>query len=160
MQSTLLFTFVAALYAGPAALARAQSVPASVPATTPDVQQNFDQRFAQVDKNGDGVIDRNEAAAHPMLPKYFDDIDVNKDGRLTKEELQAKRQERRSRFLANFDEKFTAADRNGDGALTREEAQAGNIGRIVEHFDRIDLNKDRKVTREELRAIIRSRLGN
>lgn len=153
MQTQLLFIVCAALFAGRAALA--QPVPASISDKNSDAQKNFERRFTQLDRNGDGAIDREEAAAHAVLSKHFDDIDVNKDGRLSREELQTQRQEHRNRFLSRFDEQFTAADKDGDGALTRAEAEAGRMGRIVEHFDRIDANRDGKVTREELRAIMR-----
>jgi Ca2+-binding EF-hand superfamily protein len=65
----------------------------------------------------------------------------------------------RDRYLSRFDERFKAADKDGDGALTKAEAQAANMGRVVEHFERIDANKDGKVTREELRLLVRSRLS-
>ena len=62
------------------------------------------------------------------------------------------------RFLAKYDEQFVAADKDGDGALTRQEAEQANLRRIVERFDAIDANQDKKVTREEIRAMLRSRL--
>jgi Ca2+-binding EF-hand superfamily protein len=54
--------------------------------------------------------------------------------------------------VAQFEERFKAADKNGDGALTKAEAEAGKLQYIAQHFDKIDANKDGKVTREELRA--------
>jgi Ca2+-binding EF-hand superfamily protein len=67
----------------------------------------------------------------------------------------AGRQEHRNRLLSRFDEQFKAADKDRDGILTRAEAEAAGMGRIVRHFDRIDGNKDGKVTRDELRAVVR-----
>jgi len=64
------------------------------------------------------------------------------------------------RYLAKFDEQFKAADTDGDGALTKAEAERANLGRIVNHFDQIDTNKDGKVTREEIREILRARLSS
>lgn len=60
------------------------------------------------------------------------------------------------RYLAKFEERFRAADKDGDGALTKEEAKAAGLGRIVEHFDRIDANKDGKITIDELRDALRT----
>jgi hypothetical protein len=60
------------------------------------------------------------------------------------------------RYLAKFEERFRAADKDGDGALTREEAKAAGLGRIVDNFERIDANKDGKVTIDELRDALRS----
>ena len=38
----------------------------------------------QADTNGDGVIDRSEAAANPRLAAKFDELDKNKDGKLAR----------------------------------------------------------------------------
>jgi Ca2+-binding EF-hand superfamily protein len=46
-------------------------------------------KFAALDKNGDGMIDRAEAAGHPRLEKSFDAIDTNRDGRLSADEIKA-----------------------------------------------------------------------
>jgi NADH dehydrogenase FAD-containing subunit len=46
---------------------------------------------------------------------------------------------------------FNRADANHDGFLTREEAQKG-MPRVAKNFDRIDTDKDGKVSRDELRA--------
>lgn len=61
------------------------------------------------------------------------------------------------RYLAKFEERFRAADKDGDGALTKEEAKAAGLDRIVDHFEQIDANKDGKVTIDELRDALRSR---
>ena len=46
-------------------------------------------RPARLDTNGDGVIDRSEAAANPRLAAKFDELDKNKDGKLTPDEMAA-----------------------------------------------------------------------
>jgi Ca2+-binding EF-hand superfamily protein len=137
MAPKSLLVFATALFSGSYALA-----------------QSFDEHFTRLDKNGDGVISRDEAVVNEKLSKHFDAIDGDKDGMLTKEELQGRQRERRSKYLSRLEQRFNAADKDGDGALTRAEAEAGNTGRIVEHFDRIDANKDGKITLDELRAIL------
>ena len=52
------------------------------------------ERLKAADTDGDGKISRAEAAALPRLAKHFDEIDTNKDGFLTKEELKAHRENR------------------------------------------------------------------
>ena len=56
------------------------------------------ERFKHADTDGDGAISRAEAEKHaPRLVKKFDQIDSNKDGKLTQEELRAYREAKRSR---------------------------------------------------------------
>jgi len=64
------------------------------------------------------------------------------------------------RYLEKFSEQFRAADKDGDGALTRSEAESANLTRVVENFDRIDANRDGKVTREEIRTLVRARVSS
>ena len=47
--------------------------------------------FKKLDTDGDGRISRSEAQAAPRLAARFDDIDANKDGFLTPDELKAAR---------------------------------------------------------------------
>lgn len=67
---------------------------------------------------------------------------------------------KRPGYLAGFDARFSAADTDGDGALSLQEAQSAGLSRIVEHFDRLDTNKDGKITRDEIRALIRNRISS
>jgi Ca2+-binding EF-hand superfamily protein len=56
------------------------------------------ERFQHADTDGDGAISRAEAEKHaPRLAKKFDQIDGNKDGKLTQDELRAYREARRGR---------------------------------------------------------------
>ena len=64
------------------------------------------------------------------------------------------------RYVAKFDAKFKAADRDGDNALTREEAGQAGMGRIVGRFDSIDSDKNGKVTRKELHTFLVNRLSS
>ncbi len=56
------------------------------------------ERFKHADTDGDGAISRAEAEKQaPRLAKKFDQIDGNKDGKLTQDELRAYRETKRSR---------------------------------------------------------------
>lgn len=65
--------------------------------------------------------------------------------------------QKQPRYLAKFEERFKAADKDGDGTLTKEEAATAGLGRIVDNFERIDANRDGKITIDELRDALRSR---
>ncbi|UYB51229.1 EF-hand domain-containing protein [Xanthomonas sp. AM6] len=105
--------------------------------------------FAKLDKNGDGVVDRSEAAANPRLAEHFDALDKNHDGKLTPDEFprHGRRGERggHGALLAKL-------DTNKDGRISREEAKADP--KFAERFDKMDANKDGFVDRAdfELRA--------
>ncbi|AKC87348.1 hypothetical protein [Pseudoxanthomonas suwonensis] len=43
--------------------------------------------FAALDADGDGLVDRREAAADASLRAEFDRVDANRDGKLDREEL-------------------------------------------------------------------------
>ena len=49
-------------------------------ATAPVTDDSRHASRARLDANGDGVLDRSEAARHPRLAGKFDDLDRNKDG--------------------------------------------------------------------------------
>lgn len=106
-------------------------------------------RHAKIDTNGDGVIDRSEAAANPRMAEHFERMDKNKDGRIDASERPQRRvggadgKGRRGAALA-------AMDKNGDGRFTRDEL-AGRE-RLLQNFAAIDSNRDGALTREEMQA--------
>ena len=48
-------------------------------------------------------------------------------------------------------ERMKAADKDGDGALSKAEADAAGMTRLSKNFDKLDANKDGKVTRAEMK---------
>ena len=107
--------------------------------------------FKALDKDGDGRISRDEAAAAPRLAQNFDKIDTNHDGYLTPDELKAAHAAMRQAHWARI-------DTDGDGKISLAEAQA-NAPRLAEHFDAIDTNHDGFITPDELEAAMRAHHG-
>ena len=68
-------------------------------------------RPAKLDTNGDGVIDRSEAAANPRLAAKFDELDKNKDGKVTQAEAQALLAATFAKYDANKDGKIGGDER-------------------------------------------------
>lgn len=107
-------------------------------------------RHARIDTNGDGVIDRSEAAANPKMAEHFDRLDANRDGRITAEERpqhggkggKGGRDAARARMVE--------LDTNKDGRFSRDEL-AGKA-RALQNFAAIDANSDGFLTREEMKA--------
>ena len=73
-------------------LAYTQSVPATAPAASMKSSGHLakiEERFRAAVKNGDGALTREEAQAAGLdrVVKHFDQIDANKDGKITVDEL-------------------------------------------------------------------------
>ena len=111
------------------------------------------ERLKQADTDGNGMLSRDEAKALPMISKHFDEIDANRDGQITMEELRAFHKARAEQRHAAHWKKI---DADGDGRISRDEAKA-NAPRLFEHFDQIDANGDGYITPEELRAAMMQR---
>lgn len=61
------------------------------------MKEKFAADFKAADKNGDGGLSKEEAAALPRIAQHFDQLDTNKDGVVTQEELQARHQQMREK---------------------------------------------------------------
>lgn len=118
------------LSTGAAGLAMAADVPP--PAGAPP--------RAKLDTNGDGLIDRAEAAKAPRLAAQFDTLDKNKDGKLSRDELPRWHGKRHGRGPGGREEMMAKLDTNKDGRISREEAKADP--RLAARFDQMDVNKD------------------
>lgn len=169
-RHTLLAVSLLSALASGAAMAAIQSDAATgaVPA------QKTHMGFAQLDKNGDGKIDRGEAAAAPRLAERFDRLDADKDGSVTAAEMKAAHGDRRegrrggwmkadtdkdgriSQAEAAADPKlsgrFAQMDSNHDGYLDRTDFAARMQQRRDECFGKADTDKDGKLSRAEFMA--------
>ncbi|WP_242112184.1 EF-hand domain-containing protein [Luteimonas aquatica] len=128
-----------------ALLALASGAAAAAPSD--DAATSRQARMAQLDKNGDGQIDRAEAAAVPRLAEHFDQIDADKDGKLSAQErAQAHRGMRRG-GAGKWRE---ALDTDKDGRISQAEAAANP--RLAERFAELDTDRNGYLDREDFRA--------
>lgn len=90
-----------------------------------------------------------------MLVKNFDAIDANRDGHIVRTELRAwhERQKplREAEHAKRFEQRYAAADLNGDGKLSKVEV-AEKMPRLAKGFAWMDDNRDGFLSRAELRA--------
>ena len=93
----------------------------------------------RIDANGDGVVDRAEAAKVPRLAEKFDQLDTNKDGKLSASERPQRMHGQRDGGKRG--DRLQALDTDKDGRISRAEANAGNAG-FAQRFAEMDLNKD------------------
>lgn len=107
---------------------------------------------APMDANNDGFVSREEATSFPRLAAQFDAADTDKDGRLDAAEMQAHREAMHGERRAHGEQRWKAADTDGDAAISREEAKA-SMPRLAAEFDKVDANGDGKVTRDEMQAV-------
>jgi EF hand len=133
MKSALIIALGLGLVAV-AAPAAAQSPPATGQHT----------RHARLDTNGDGAIDRSEAAKAPKFAEHFDKLDTNKDGRIAADERPQRGMHggRHGRGGA-----MAKLDANADGVIDRSEA--AKAPKFAEHFDALDANKDGRISSDE-----------
>lgn len=114
----------------------------------------------RLDANGDGVIDRQEAAASPRLAARFDELDKNKDGKLSGDELPQWRHGSRghgggsegrhgSRHGGGRGGLLAAMDTDKDGRVSAAEYRA--------YFDKLDVNKDGYIDRADREARAKQR---
>jgi Ca2+-binding EF-hand superfamily protein len=103
--------------------------------------------FKDMDKNGDGVISKQEFDAFHAA--HFKEMDANHDGKITREEMDAAHKKMMDKCDVRHDSRFDEVDINHDGALSKDEAEIG-MPMLFKHFDEIDTNKDGKITKEEL----------
>jgi Ca2+-binding EF-hand superfamily protein len=105
-----------------------------------------------MDANKDGFVTPEEAKDYPKLSAQFDAVDTNKDGKLEVAEMDAHREAMHGQMRAHGEERWKAADTDGDAAISRDEAKVA-MPRLAADFDKVDANGDGKVTRDEMRAV-------
>ncbi len=146
-RTTLLALGLALAGAAPALLAQTAAAPASAPAAGQPGQPGQGRHHPKLDANGDGVIDRAEAAKMPRFAEQFDQLDANRDGRISADERPQRRGDRMGRGPGGPGDRMAALDANGDGAIDR--AEAAKAPRLSQQFDKLDANRDGRLSADE-----------
>lgn len=157
---------IAALFAGPASAQPGPEGPP--PLRRADVEQQLKDQFARLDANHDGILTRDEANADPGRgaagggrgsDELFDRLDTNHDGALSREEFAGLRAMFRGgggggsfSFGLGGGNWFDRVDANKDSKVTLDEMRTV----VLALFDRVDANHDGVVTPDERQAVMRS----
>jgi Ca2+-binding EF-hand superfamily protein len=105
--------------------------------------------FAMNDANRDGALTPNELANPSLRQGFFKYFDKNRDGRVTPEEMGRKSGESAT-TTPTGPMPLGPRDLNMDGVLTVDEFDDSHTGKIRHRL--LDVDKDGRVTREELKA--------
>jgi Ca2+-binding EF-hand superfamily protein len=103
----------------------------------PTFTKGMAEALADLDENGDGLVDRGE---FPGSDAAFARCDRDGDGSLSRAEVRTYEQgrrralERAARSVGKLQEKFRRADVNGDGVIARDEFPAPDA--LFQRFDR------------------------
>ena len=123
-----------------------------------DVYARAKARFNQADRNSDGQLSLTEMqdGQDQRLAEKFARLDGNKDGGVSRAEMAQVQQQRKAQRQARHARrqamrgKLKVLDSNQDQALTRAEI-GDRMPRLKENFERLDVDHDGRITREELR---------
>ncbi|MGD9471303.1 MAG: EF-hand domain-containing protein [Novosphingobium sp.] len=138
--------------------------------TRAQAQEHGAEMFAQMDANGDGVI--NDADREARKGARFDALDSDGNGVLSREEFAAGQGMRghgkgkddmgrgkHDQMRGHGGKMMERADANGDGSVSKAEFDAAHMAM----FDKADANGDGMVTDKERRAAfkqMRARVGD
>ena len=134
------------------AAAPALAAPASRPGPTTDSRARPRPSHSGVmryDTNKDGFVDRAEWNAGQEA--RFKQLDTDKDGKLTKEELFAQSRSTSDRALERQEAFFRRMDTDQDGFVSKAEFMA----QADRNFARCDLDKDGRINTAECRQALR-----
>ena len=143
---------------GSPAVSQQSAAPTPKPISRSDVSSKLDTAFAAADANHDGSLNAAELGAMQQkslqqmqtrarteLLAKFNQLDTNKDGRLSPEEFAAIATVRPNQTPEQILQKL---DTNHDGKVSRDEARATELTA----FDKLDANHDGVISVQEQAA--------
>ncbi len=145
-------TWLIAMIAGAAAAIAQDTTPAQKPVGAPGGgRMPFMVTFDEMDANKDGklTLDEFRAAQEKMADQRFGRLDKNGDGAITKDELPPFMQREGSTNGPSF---FSKLDKDGDGKISKEEFAGGGKEMVEQRFKMLDKDGDGVVTKEEFEA--------
>jgi Ca2+-binding EF-hand superfamily protein len=150
-----------------------------LPQTRDEVVAKVREHFAQMDVNRDGFVTRDEmqgmrgerrakrmamrgAAPDATRGGAFERLDTNRDNMISREEftshraMRAEHAGKRGERMAmrGHGMMMRRADADKDGRVSLAEAQAA----AVQHFDKVDINRDGRITPEERQQMRHQRI--
>ena len=87
-----------------------------------------------------------------LLLDRFDEIDADKSGQLSRDEVTAWTAARQQQVRQRVEDHVKAADTNGDGQISLEEARA-KLPMAYDHFEFLDANKDGQISMAEFERL-------
>ena len=91
-------------------------------------------------------------AGEPFIVKHFDEIDADKNGQLSRAEVETWAAAAREQMRQRAEDHIKAADTNGDGQISKDEAKAG-LPMVYDHFDFLDADGDGQVKKAEFERL-------
>lgn len=113
----------------------------SPPTLAQKVRNLVTTEFGKADRDNDGTLDRAEAHDMPDVAEHFDQIDTDRNGAVSADEIKAY-------------EKFAKNDKDANGSLDKNEARGWWI--VSKNFDAIDTDSDGTVSLTEINAYMRA----
>lgn len=92
------------------------------------------------------------AQTQAAIDARFATMDANRDGRIDKTEFSRFEGAKTARQTRELDDAFRVLDKDGDGKMTKAEAAAVPV--IASNFDALDFNKDGTLSNAEMRTAL------